>query len=82
MPIYEYRCASCGAVFSRLSRRVDEVSSVECASCGAGAVRIISGVSIHRSLQSQIDGLDPRFEKQLDAVDNAKKPRIAGSGID
>ncbi len=35
MPIYEYRCRSCGALFETLVRRSDE--AVRCPECGADA---------------------------------------------
>lgn len=82
MPIYEYRCVACESTFSRFSRRVDTESRRACERCGAQAERLISSFALHRSLQTQIDQLDPRFEKQLNAVDNAKRPTLQGQGLD
>jgi putative FmdB family regulatory protein len=81
MPIYEYRCGACSAVFSRFSRHVETESRLACERCGADSERIISSFALHRSLQTQIDQLDPRYERQLDAVDNAKRPTLAGPGL-
>lgn len=33
MPIYEYRCTSCGHEFSKLEKMTSESQSVECPSC-------------------------------------------------
>ena len=34
MPIYEYRCESCGDKFEKLVRRVTDVMETGCPSCG------------------------------------------------
>lgn len=34
MPIYEYKCESCGAKFEKLVRRSAESESLACPSCG------------------------------------------------
>ncbi|HVC31540.1 MAG TPA: zinc ribbon domain-containing protein [Steroidobacteraceae bacterium] len=81
MPIYEYRCAACSTTFTHFSRRIEVGSHLACERCGADAERLISSFALHRSLQTQIDQLDPRFEKQLDAVDNAKRPRLSGDSL-
>ena len=34
MPIFEYRCESCGTRFEKLIRRAGETDGLECPSCG------------------------------------------------
>lgn len=72
MPVYEYRCDVCGHRFSRLFRSVSAANgeAVDCPSCGKGpAPRAISQFAMHLSLESQIDAIDPRIEKELDWAD-------------
>ncbi|MGQ9713606.1 MAG: FmdB family zinc ribbon protein [Anaerolineae bacterium] len=50
MPIYEYRCAQCNAVFQRLFRSLKEVEDTEvrCPTCGAEEVRrLFSAPAVH-----------------------------------
>lgn len=35
MPLYEYRCRSCGAVFEMLRRLKDADADMECPKCGS-----------------------------------------------
>jgi putative FmdB family regulatory protein len=34
MPIYEYKCDSCGSKFEKLVRRSDDAAGLQCPSCG------------------------------------------------
>jgi len=46
MPIYEYRCESCGTVFSRLQRVGAGSEGVTCPQCGSDQVeRLLSAFS-------------------------------------
>lgn len=38
MPVYEYRCNSCGETFEILRSFKDEETEVKCPKCGAGDV--------------------------------------------
>lgn len=43
MPMYEYRCKKCGAVFEELIRNADDEKQVKCRSCGHEQVeRVLS----------------------------------------
>lgn len=44
MPIYEYRCASCGRV-TELIQRVDEPAAAECGHCGGRLEKLFSAPS-------------------------------------
>ncbi|HLZ72080.1 MAG TPA: zinc ribbon domain-containing protein [Dehalococcoidia bacterium] len=74
MPVYEYRCTACAHRFSQFARRVaqDGEPLPRCPQCGAETERLLSSFAYHRSLKMQLEQLDPRIEKELDAVDNVK----------
>ena len=75
MPVYEYQCAGCNERFSRFFRSQSAAAApVACAACGAAeARRLISAFQVHQSLKSQIESIDPRFEKQMDWADRHHK---------
>jgi len=78
--VYEYRCDSCRAEFSKLVRRIggaDELSP-RCPHCADSAKRLLSRFAYHRSLAMQLEQLDPAIERELDYVDNAKKEPLHG----
>lgn len=74
MPIYEYRCLACGKGFSKLARHVttDDAPAPVCPQCGGNSGRTLSSFAYHRSLQMQIEQIDPRIERELDAVDTLR----------
>jgi putative FmdB family regulatory protein len=49
MPVYEYRCESCGERFDKLVRSIHrEPPEVHCPACqGTGVVRLISAPVVH-----------------------------------
>ena len=74
MPVYEYQCPSCGKRFSKLSRRVagENDPLPACPACGVESARALSPFAYHRSLKMQIEQIDPRIERELDAADSLK----------
>ncbi len=74
MPVYEYRCTVCANRFSQFARRMaaDGEALPLCPACGARSERLLSAFAYHRSLKTQLEQLDPRIERELDAVDNVK----------
>jgi len=83
MPVYEYRCPACAQRFSQFVRHIGaDVPTPACPGCGAAAERILSAFAYHRSLKMQIEQLDPRIERELDAVDNVKRDPLAGLNLD
>ena len=76
MPVYEYLCRACGARFSRFFRSLSAADiAVACGQCGASeAQRAISTFAVHQTLKTQIENLDPAFERQIDDV---MKPHLA-----
>ncbi len=67
MPIYEYRCRSCGQVSSVLSNVRDRAPSVDCEHCGdADTYRLISRAAYHQSESDKTAALDPKYGKMVD----------------
>lgn len=66
MPLYEYRCSSCGEVTTVLRAATDSQAAVTCEICGERAARIVSRPSVHRSNASKVARLDPRYDKLVD----------------
>lgn len=74
MPVYEYRCAGCGHRFEKLFKSVGAAGDVSCPACARpGAERTLSRFAYHQSLQTKIDSLDPKYEKELDWADRHHK---------
>jgi putative FmdB family regulatory protein len=69
MPIYEYACHDCKKFVEVITRRVaDDDFAPACPKCGGDKMtRMISRFAFHLSLQSQIDQLDPKYDKMMDA---------------
>lgn len=65
MPVYEYRCAGCGALTSQLASIHAIPPEIECC-CGATAVRIVSKPSVHLSNASKVARLDPKYDAMVD----------------
>jgi putative FmdB family regulatory protein len=61
MPIYEYRCSTCGRRSSRIWMRIPaapEERALACPACGAtGLARLFSRFSSPRSEERRVDGL-------------------------
>jgi putative FmdB family regulatory protein len=53
MPMYEFRCASCGHVFEELIFRQSEVDELQCPKCGVQNItKLMSSFSAGSSSQS------------------------------
>ena len=69
MPIYEYRCDDCRVKTAKLVRGFDAPDSIPCRECeGENTHRIISSVAFHKSLNSRLQDLDPRYDRMADAA--------------
>ncbi len=53
MPLYEYRCADCGAAFEKLTQRAN-ADSVTCPHCGGAHPRRL--ISLFASFAQSTDG--------------------------
>ena len=71
MPIYEYRCAACGAKTTVITLSIKSVVTPRCRSCGGTDLRkLVSRVAVLRSEESRLDGLaDPSSLSGLDEND-------------
>ena len=68
MPIYEYACHNCKQFVEVIVRRVSDDYKPVCPECGGKKLtRMISRFQFHLSLKSQIDQLDPKYDKMIDA---------------
>ena len=69
MPIYEYACHRCKKFVEVITRRVPADDFVAaCPECGGKKMtRMVSRFAFHLSAQSQIDQLDPTYDKMIDA---------------
>ena len=86
MPIYEYRCNQCGAVFSRLFRSVRAAESAPesaCPACGsADAQRLISRVAVLGESAPEPSPLFGRKELQERLRRDRNRQSIARIGDD
>ena len=58
MPLYEFDCSECGAMFEKLLRRADAMSEVVCPACGSRKVseKISAFASITKGGNSAASG--------------------------
>ena len=70
MPVYEYRCADCNAVSSRLVYSWSSSSPVECRQCGGSDLsRLMSGFAIRKSWGDSLNWV-PSRETSSDVDEN------------
>jgi len=77
MPIYEYRCQTCGKVSSFLTLNIRNAFEPKCKHCGSPEMtRLISRVARVRSEESRLESLaDPSKLGDLDENDPASMAR-------
>ncbi|MCL0054644.1 zinc ribbon domain-containing protein [Dehalococcoidia bacterium] len=67
MPLYEFVCDICLNKTEKLWRNFMPPRSITCLSCGSNNTRrIVSRVAFRRDLSSQLDSLDPKYDKMVD----------------
>jgi len=65
MPIYEYRCESCGRITSALILKMEEEQAVRCEHCqGSLLKRVLSKCSFHQTEAQRMESLDPRARQE------------------
>jgi len=63
MPIYEYRCQSCGKKFSALIGMTAEPDSEACPNCGSiQTARLVSRFARYRSEDDRVDAIADNLE--------------------
>ncbi|MCC6849096.1 MAG: zinc ribbon domain-containing protein [Deltaproteobacteria bacterium] len=77
MPLYEYRCTSCGKRVTLLTLRASEAVDEICDRCGARTLeRLMSRFAMGRSEESRLESLtDPSSLSGLDEHDPASVAR-------
>ncbi len=69
MPIYSYRCRSCGELTDRLMSLADHADAIGCEHCQSDETyRVISSSAYHASEATKTAKLDPRYEKMVDTA--------------
>ena len=68
MPVYEFRCPSCGELTSVVARISEVTGTTPCAHCTGTAERIISRTSVHLSKASKLEKLDPKYDRMVDSA--------------
>jgi putative FmdB family regulatory protein len=65
MPIFEFRCGTCGTTFSTLMGMTAEPNQDHCPECGSGDIaKLVSRFAKFRSEDSRIDEVADRLEAQ------------------
>jgi putative FmdB family regulatory protein len=67
MPVYEFYCADCHAIFNFFSRRVRTDKSPDCPRCNKpGLKKLVSSFAISRNLQEQENGMPDLDESKME----------------
>jgi putative FmdB family regulatory protein len=67
MPIYEYDCGSCHKRVSVFLKSINAAEPDSCPECGAASLtKAISRVQFHKSAETKLAELDPKYEKMVD----------------
>ena len=67
MPLYEYRCRGCSEKLEKLWRNFNPPNSIQCSECSSSdTFRIVSRDAFKRNIVSELDSLDPRYDKMVD----------------
>lgn len=65
MPIYEYRCESCGRITGALILGQGDEASLRCGHCKSVCLnRIFSRFAVHKTEQQRIDDFDTRAARK------------------
>jgi putative FmdB family regulatory protein len=63
MPIYEFRCVSCGELFEKIFKTSDESVELACPECGADVVERVVSVTNH-AVGSGSEGKQTRLDSK------------------
>ncbi len=75
MPLYDYRCDSCGRKTNLFLSRIREVPPPSCPGCGAAMVRCLSSFAYHRS---EVTRLAEAGDPDKPGTDYYQDPRNIG----
>jgi putative FmdB family regulatory protein len=89
MPIYEYRCKSCGRITSALILRQEDEASLRCGHCKSVSLdRIFSRFAVHKTEQQRVNDFDIRSSRGDDFYRDDRnvglwaKKRLKQMGVD
>lgn len=86
MPVFEYRCGSCGRKFSALVGMVAQPDDERCPKCGSSETqKLVSRFVRGRTEDDRIDDLADRFEtmgEPDDSVEMRRMVREMGKAMD
>lgn len=86
MPIYEYRCSSCGRKFSLLLGMTAEPDDERCPHCGSVEIgRLVSRFARARSEEARLDEIADRVERMGEPDSPAEMRKLVremGSAMD
>lgn len=69
MPVYEYDCGGCSRRVSVFLKSINAAEPERCPECGAPQLtKAISRVQFHKSAETKLAELDPKYEKMIDAA--------------
>jgi putative FmdB family regulatory protein len=78
MPIYEYKCKSCGRITSEFVRNADNEKPPACQHCGAKTARALSRFAVGRSA-SQVR---EEFGSAPRSIEDYRDPRQIGRWVE
>ena len=64
MPLYEYKCTTCGRINTALIVNTQEEKELHCGKCrSSDLVRILSRFALHKTEAQRVDEFDPRAQR-------------------
>ena len=83
MPIYEYRCQSCGRLSSVFTRSVNQILDPACSHCNSKEVRrAISSFAYHRSTRASHGGAGNPSGPGYSSLDYYRDPQNVGRHLE
>ena len=78
MPIYEYRCRTCGRLTSKFVRNIADEAAPACQHCGGRTARALSRFAYHKSEQRVLE----EYGAMPSRAEDYKDPRQIGRWVE
>ena len=78
MPIYEYRCRTCGRLTSKFVRNIADEAAPACQHCGGRTARALSRFAYHKSEQRVLE----EYGAMPQRAEDYKDPRQIGRWVE